>query len=77
MGMAKPISENRSMSGRCERSRKPWRSALVARCRELLGYSIGQGYEKQELLRIIERDCEEWDLSVPLCAQSRRTGAGR
>jgi DNA-binding transcriptional regulator YhcF (GntR family) len=31
------------------------RSALVARCRELLGYSIGQGYEKQELLRIIER----------------------
>lgn len=33
----------------------PGRSALVARCRELLRYSVGQGYEKQELLRIIER----------------------
>jgi GntR family transcriptional regulator len=32
----------------------PGLSALVARCRELLGYSIGHGYRKEELLRIME-----------------------
>jgi GntR family transcriptional regulator len=30
------------------------RSALVSRCRELLGYSIRQGYQKDELLQIID-----------------------
>jgi len=32
----------------------PGLSGLVTRCRELLGYSIRQGYQKEELLRIIE-----------------------
>ena len=32
----------------------PGLGALVARCRELLGYSVWHGYKKEEVLRIIE-----------------------
>ena len=32
----------------------PGLSALVDRCRELLGYSVRHGYQKEELLSIIE-----------------------